>query len=158
MKIAVGFSFTEGPFENLKARGFQFDQHSAYFQPSPDHDLIGLKIEVVEDETQKSPSHPEHPFWPRLEEIEAHVPGIHPNSVNSIKSTIMIGQVTDSELSVLWKTRKFGPFVGLWLYCSDLEKFKSQARPEKHFIIQNESVYLIEMGPNCLDLLVSQKN
>jgi hypothetical protein len=157
MKIAVGFSFTEGPFENLKSRGFAFENHTAFFHPQLNHDIIGLKIQVVEDETRKSKSHPEHPFWPRLEEIETSPVGSHPNSVYAVKTALMIDQINHPELSVLWKTRKFSPFVGLWMFCSDLEKFKTIARPDKQFKIEDETVYLIEMGPNSLDLLVSEK-
>ncbi|MFN9068286.1 MAG: hypothetical protein ACK5V3_13720, partial [Bdellovibrionales bacterium] len=133
------------------------DNHTDFFQKEKDHDIIGFKIQVVEDETRKSKSNPEHPFWPRLEQVENYSAGAHPNSVYAIKAALMIEQITHPELSVLWKTRKFSPFVGLWMYCTDLEKFKSVAKPDKQFKIENEIVYLLEMGPNSLDLLVSEK-
>ena len=158
MKIAVGFSFTSGPLDNLKKRGFLFNDSSAFFKPQSGHDLIGFKIQFVEDESQFPIEYQKHPFWPRLEEVENQSPGQHPNSLFTIKSTIQIDQITDPELKAYWKTRKFSPFIGLWLYCSNTEQFKKMANPDKTLNINQEKVYLIEMGPNCFDILVSERN
>lgn len=156
MKIAIGFAFTSGPIESLKARGFHFEDQIVGLQPSPEHEIAGFKLEVVQDETDYRSSRNEHPFWPHLKEVDAFQAAVHPNTVVSVKRAITTDLVKDPELVAHWANRKFGPFVALWIHCADIETFKRVAKPDKQLRFEGETVFVVEMGPNCFDLLVSK--
>lgn len=157
MKIAIGYSFTEGPVENLHKRGFHLENGQAHFPTPSQEGLVGFEVHVVLDETERPVQKSEHPFWPRLDTIEEiSIKAPHKNGVEKIKQALFLENIESRDLRVLWETRKFGSLVALWLTCRNLEDFQKIAHPDREIQWQGKKAFLIEMGPNCFDFVITE--
>jgi len=169
MKRAVGIDFTEGFVKNLRQRGFTCTALSdsvvngfqSYFFPLKDlrREYDGFEIHVVYDEVEYLRFMGFEHFCPFIKNaLSSAAEPKHLNTVEAFESVIFPSELKTSELNRLLELRKNFPIAALELKCRSLKEFFRIANPQRTFEIRGETAALLQLGPSCFDLLITESN
>lgn len=165
MKIFTGFSFTEEPISHLKERGFSFQTdmrkqkngYQSFFATFKNQSAFEIR-EILEEEEYLKFSAIKS-FKPLSLTSETEMPFVaHANTVSELKQCVTADSIPElGEMKKYFQIRKTSPLWALWLECGDFSTFTKYARPDQVFEWDGQQTALIHLGPNCFDLLVTQK-